>query len=605
MARAFHTVRKPPSAVRLALNPDDKDLDFIVRPDGQGGRSMDDFMWSGCRANYGAPSGRVAFLMQVDSGSLCRVGWGTASAALALGQCEQSFGYGGTGKKSHNNQFVDYGEPFGCGDCIIAWLDWDMGEIGFYKNDVDLDVAWLIPDWLHGVPLFPHVLTKNCAISLFFGPEPGVLMPPLPVGFCWLSESPNLIPSPWGATRQQALALGYAPPVKDEDRDAPEPDLDRAPYAAGPDLEGAGPNQQWLIMLVGLPCSGKTYWAKQFIRQHPELKFQILSTNLIMERKMPNTKHMYADRFNKLIQEATEILQQQLKVASREMGNIIWDQTNVYPTARRRKLADFRGFRKTAVVFLPDMDTLAEWRVLQFEQTGQRVPDRVVAEFQKAFTLPEVGDEAGFDEVVYAFGNSPANRRQIMQAYKAEADAYYRGEKKRGPLDLPEDAPQQKVFKKDDYLKSYGERQFTASNPYRPDLPYRPEQQRLPPPQRQLALLRDALADGYGGGRLAAKLPRPPAASATPSQRAMGRLPVAPVGGRSAGFDYEYEYAAARSSAAPATRYNAPPPRPASAYRTAQLPPPEQYYDDDGYPPPPPHPAAAAPRYVYQYAYSR
>lgn len=41
---------------------------------------------------------------------------------------------------------------------------------GFYKNDVDLDVAWLIPDWLHGVPLFPHVLTKNCAISLFFGP---------------------------------------------------------------------------------------------------------------------------------------------------------------------------------------------------------------------------------------------------------------------------------------------------------------------------------------------------------------------------------------------------------------------------------------------------
>lgn len=43
----------------------------------------------------------------------------------------------------------------------------------------------------------------------------------------------------------QALALGYAPPVKDEDRDAPEPDLDRAPYAAGPDLEARAspPNQ--------------------------------------------------------------------------------------------------------------------------------------------------------------------------------------------------------------------------------------------------------------------------------------------------------------------------------------------------------------------------
>jgi len=35
-------------------------------------------------------------------------------------------------------------------------------------------------------------------------------------------------------------------------------------------------------MLVGLPCSGKTFWAKRFIQRHPEMKFQILSTNLIM-----------------------------------------------------------------------------------------------------------------------------------------------------------------------------------------------------------------------------------------------------------------------------------------------------------------------------------
>ena len=34
---------------------------------------------------------------------------------------------------------------------------------------------------------------------------------------------------------------------------------------------------------------------------------------------------------------------QQLRIASRENGNIIWDQTNVYPTARRRKLGDFKG----------------------------------------------------------------------------------------------------------------------------------------------------------------------------------------------------------------------------------------------------------------------
>lgn len=36
---------------------------------------------------------------------LARVGWSTAAASLDLGTDRQGWGYGGTGKKSHNRQF--------------------------------------------------------------------------------------------------------------------------------------------------------------------------------------------------------------------------------------------------------------------------------------------------------------------------------------------------------------------------------------------------------------------------------------------------------------------------------------------------------------------
>ena len=41
---------------------------------------------------------------------LCRVGWSTADAVYDLGTDRIGFGFGGTGKKSNNKQFDNYGE---------------------------------------------------------------------------------------------------------------------------------------------------------------------------------------------------------------------------------------------------------------------------------------------------------------------------------------------------------------------------------------------------------------------------------------------------------------------------------------------------------------
>jgi hypothetical protein len=55
-----------------------------------------------CWAIHGAPGPRAR-----------SVGWATLASTLDIGTDRQSFGYGGTGKKSHARSFEDYGGPFG------------------------------------------------------------------------------------------------------------------------------------------------------------------------------------------------------------------------------------------------------------------------------------------------------------------------------------------------------------------------------------------------------------------------------------------------------------------------------------------------------------
>ena len=58
----------------------------------------------------------------VTDEGLCRVGFSTLSASLDLGTCQYGYGFGGTGKKSNNKQFDNYGEAFG----KAQWIIWPL-----------------------------------------------------------------------------------------------------------------------------------------------------------------------------------------------------------------------------------------------------------------------------------------------------------------------------------------------------------------------------------------------------------------------------------------------------------------------------------------------
>ncbi|KAG8227851.1 hypothetical protein J437_LFUL006474 [Ladona fulva] len=157
----------------------DRGSALAVTPDGLRCQSREQKEWHGARATKGVHgSGKYYYEAIVTDEGLCRVGWSTALANLDLGTDRFGFGFGGTGKKSNNKQFDNYGESFGMHDVIGCYLDLDRSEIKFSKNGTDLGKAFSIPQNLKDVAFFPAVVLKNAEMSFNFGAQPFKHDPP-------------------------------------------------------------------------------------------------------------------------------------------------------------------------------------------------------------------------------------------------------------------------------------------------------------------------------------------------------------------------------------------------------------------------------------------
>lgn len=317
---------------------------------------------------------------------------------MQLGEEPMSWGYGGTGKMSTNCQFRDYGVSFMEGDTITCFLNMDSSpvEVSFAKNGRHLGIAYKIPrDQLKDQALYPHILTKNCEFSVNFGqlPKPDV---PLPPGY----EDFTMI----GCAPMQWLERGSLPPTKKEDCE--------------------------MLMMCGLPGSGKTTWANKYFAQYPEKKYNILGTNNLIDKMkvmgLPR-KRNYAGRWDVLIQKSTKCLNKLMEMGAHVHRNFILDQTNVYPSAQKRKMRAFEGFVRKAVVLVPS-DEEFERRVAKREsEEGKDVPDSAVLEMKANFGLPTVGPI--FDEVIFV--ELPREEAEPLVKQYNEEGVAFTGSKKR------------------------------------------------------------------------------------------------------------------------------------------------------------------------------
>ncbi|XP_029526259.1 heterogeneous nuclear ribonucleoprotein U-like protein 1 [Oncorhynchus nerka] len=362
----------------VAIDTYNCDLHFKVSRDRYSGYPLTiegfAYLWSGARASYGVNKGRVCFEMKINEEisvkhlpssepdpHVVRIGWSLDTCNTQLGEEPFSYGYGGTGKKSSKCKFEDYGEKFGENDVLGCYIDFDSGEeveMAFSKNGKWLDVAFRVSrEELAERPLFPHVLVKNCAIEFNFGQKEEPFFP-LPEGYTFIQNVP----------------------LENKMRGTVGP-------ASKADCE--------LLMMVGLPASGKTTWALKHAEEHPAKKYNILGTNAIMEKmKVMGLRRQknYSGRWDVLIQQATQCLNRLIQIAARKKRNYILDQTNVYGSAQRRKMRPFEGFQRKAIVICPTDEDLKERTLKRTDEEGKDVPDHAVLEMKANFVLPEAGE---------------------------------------------------------------------------------------------------------------------------------------------------------------------------------------------------------------------
>jgi len=361
----------------MFLDPYDSHLDARVEKDALTVETLHEdgfqYLWKGIRANYGIKKGIYMYEVKIEENlkvrmpetrpenqCILRCGFSPPLTSLFLGDTADSWGWGGTGKKSHNNNFADYGGPFTQGDVIGCVIDIDQGSISFTKNGQFMGVAFdNVPPTAKETGIFPHLLMKNVRCKVNFSRKTKWFDPP----------------------GDQVKFFEEAP----EDECVVNP-VDHPRNLA----------ESEFIMLCGLPGCGKTYWAQKHMEANPLKNYLLLGTNSVIDQmKVMNVKRQrnYAERWQELISQATPIFNKLVEIAGKTPRNIILDQTNVYQNARRRKAAAFGEFgTRRCVTIVNDEEQLQQRTEKREREEGKFVPVHAVNQMRANFVAPELED---------------------------------------------------------------------------------------------------------------------------------------------------------------------------------------------------------------------
>ncbi|XP_037317760.2 heterogeneous nuclear ribonucleoprotein U-like protein 2 [Pungitius pungitius] len=320
-------------------------------------------LWSGCRLTHGVLQGKVGFEVRLERKLLptqleeqedmdpcgLRVGWSTANTSLLLGEDELSFAYDGRGKKVSGGKEEAFGELLSEGDIVGCYASFSTDgavELSFHKNGRLMGEAFsLEASVLLCRPLVPHVLCKSCSVRVLLDPKAAP----------WY-------PGPPGFTPLAALSGGQ-----------------RVRTTLPPTCKA----QCEVLLMVGLPGSGKSHWARTHMKQHPEERYKLLGTEELLACMISG------GRRDSALQQASQCLAELIKIAAQTPGNYILDQCNILFSARRHKLQLFTGFRRRAVVVFPSANEWKRRLSLHRMSDGEQIPETALLKLQVSCSLPE------------------------------------------------------------------------------------------------------------------------------------------------------------------------------------------------------------------------
>ncbi|XP_044766530.1 heterogeneous nuclear ribonucleoprotein U-like protein 2 isoform X2 [Coccinella septempunctata] len=313
-----------------------------------------------------------------------RTGWSVEKSSLQLGEDNFSYGYESTGKLVANKEFNDFGGSYKLGDVVGAYLNIsnENVEMRFTVNGELQPEVKSIPRSefpQENLVLFPHVLSRNFSFELNLG-----------------SKEEPWFPCPEGLEDYaflQAVEDKIQGPVRPEKKEECE-----------------------VIMMCGLPGSGKTHWVNEYLRSNNDKLTNVIGATHLLERMTVHgqpLKSTYNGQWNMLMEKLQRCLNRLGDIAAQRRRNYILDQTNVFPSAQHRKLRAFEGFKRRAVVVVVGDEEFAKRQSLKEAAVGKDVHEYTIMEMKANMALPTKGEL--FDEVLYSDLNEEEAKAKVSQ----------------------------------------------------------------------------------------------------------------------------------------------------------------------------------------------
>lgn len=148
-----------------------------------------------------------------------------------------------------------------------------------------------------------------------------------------------------------------------------------------------------LIMMVGMPCSGKSTFIEKFSNKFND--YIVISTDNIIEDRAEKQGKTYNEIFKDEIKSATKEMNERLAQAIQNGDNIIWDQTNLTVKSRKSKLSGIpKDYQKVAMYVETDLKTIKDRNV----RPGKIIPESVLDNMWGSIEVPSITE--GFHAVL-------------------------------------------------------------------------------------------------------------------------------------------------------------------------------------------------------------
>lgn len=152
-----------------------------------------------------------------------------------------------------------------------------------------------------------------------------------------------------------------------------------------------------LIMLCGLPGTGKSTWVNTYLENNPGTV--VISSDNIIDDEASRQGKTYSDVFHSVVKYATKKSWEDFSIAVSKKKDIIVDKVNGSVKGRTKYLQNTKGYHKEAIIFSLPRDVLNKRLKDRAEKTGKHIPQNVIESFIASWENPSISE--GFDSVTF------------------------------------------------------------------------------------------------------------------------------------------------------------------------------------------------------------